>query len=146
MGNYRSLAQNVGPLFGLFYVVIGIAGFFVTGFKDFTVNTDDAIAGFSINPMHNLAHLGIGLFLIIMTTAWSAAVAEGAVLGVGLFYIVATAIGVLDGDNLTILSMDGRDDLENLNHIVNGLALFTLGLISVGATEAHTKRTGQPAH
>jgi hypothetical protein len=142
----KSLAETLGPIFGLFYVAIGVIGFFVTGFTGFTQNTSDTLLGFAINPFHNLVHIGIGLFLIIMTTAFTTAVAEGAVLGVGIFYIAAFAIGVVAKDNLTILSMYGAGDLENFNHIVNGVALFTIGLISTGASEAKARKTGIPAH
>lgn len=144
MGSSKSLAQTLGPVFGLFYVAIGIIGFFVTGFDNFTQNTPDKLVGFAINPLHNLVHLGVGLFLIIMTTRFTTAVAEGAVLGVGLFYITAFVIGVVAKDNLTIISMYGAGDLENINHIVNGVALLTIGLISTGASEAQARRTGLP--
>jgi len=146
MGSNKSLAQTLGPIFGLFYVAIGIIGFFFTGFSDFTQNTDDALLGFAINPFHNLVHLGIGLFLVIMTTRFTTAVAEGAVLGVGLFYVSAFVIGVVAKDNLTIISMYGAGDLENLNHIVNGVALLTIGLISTASSESRAKKTGVPVH
>jgi Domain of unknown function (DUF4383) len=138
----KSLAQRLGPLFGAFYIAIGILGFFVTGFVDWTQQTPDKLFGFSINPFHNLVHLGIGAFLLLMSTRKSAATAEGAVMGVGLFYIVAFVIGVTAPDNLTILSMSGEGDLENLNHIVNGVALLTIGLLSSGQTQAQMKRRG----
>ena len=139
MGN--SLAQRVMPIVGAFYVLIGIVGFFVTGFDSFVQNTDEALLGFALNPFHNLVHLSIGAFLIIMSRQ-SAASAEGACLGVGLFYITAFVIGVIGESNLTIISMFGRGDAENFNHIVNGLLLFGLGLVSSGASESQSKRTG----
>jgi hypothetical protein len=139
-----SHAQRLMPFFGAGYVTIGVIGFFVTGFSNFTQNTGDALVGFSINPMHNLVHLTIGIFVLVMSRQ-STPVAEGACLGVGLFYIVAFVIGVSSVDNLTILSMFGRGDLENVNHIVNGVALLTLGLASSSATEARARRTGIPA-
>jgi uncharacterized protein DUF4383 len=105
-------------------------------------NTPDKLIGFSINPMHNLVHLAIGAFLIIMCTRGSAAVAEGAVMGVGLFYVTAFVIGVIAPDNLTIISMSGTGDLENFNHIVNGVALLTIGLLSSVATQAQLKKQG----
>jgi len=142
----KSLAQTLGPIFGLFYIGIGILGFFATGFSGFTQNGPDELLGFAVNPFHNVVHIGIGLFLLIMTTRFSTAVAEGAVLGVGIFYIAAFAIGVVAKDNLTILSMYGAGDLENLNHIVNGVALFTIGLISTGASEAQATKSGVPVH
>jgi hypothetical protein len=38
--------------------------------------------------------------------------------------------------------MSGTGDLENFNHIVNGVALLTIGLLSSGATQASMKRQG----
>ena len=136
-----SLAQKVMPIIGAFYVLIGIIGFFITGFGAFVSNTGDELLGFSINPFHNLVHVAIGGFLIIMSRQ-TATMAEGACLGVGLFYIVAAVIGVIGVSNLTIISMYGRGDLENLNHIVNGVLLLGIGLVSSGAPEADAKRRG----
>ena len=138
----ESLAQRIGPLFGALYVGIGIVGFFVTGFDNFLQDTDEALFGFSINPMHNLVHLAIGAFLIIMSTRSSMPAAEGAVMGVGLFYVVAFVIGSISKDNLTIISMYGYTDLENYNHLVNGVALLSLGLISSVRTQARTRQRG----
>jgi uncharacterized protein DUF4383 len=140
MGNL-SLAQRVMPIIGAFYVLIGVIGFFITGFGNFVQNTGDALIGFSLNPFHNLVHLAIGAFLIIMSRQ-STASAEGACLGVGLFYVTAFVIGVIGESNLTIISMFGRGDLENVNHLVNGVLLLGLGLVSSGATEASQKRRG----
>jgi hypothetical protein len=68
--------------------------------------------------------------------------AEGACLGVGIFYVAAFVIGFVGPTNLTILSMDGRFDLENFNHLLNGVALLGLGLISTAASDAQAKRSG----
>ena len=140
-----SLAQRVAPFFGLLYITIGIVGFFVTGFDNFVQNTNESLIGFSINPMHNLVHLLIGIFLIVMATRPSVPVAEGAVLGVGLFYVTAFVIGAVARDNLTIISMYGYGDLENFNHLVNGVLLLVLGLISTASTASREKRSGVPA-
>jgi hypothetical protein len=137
-----SLVQRVAPFFGLLYVTIGIVGFFVTGFSNFVQNTGDTLIGFHINPMHNLVHLLIGIFLIVMSTRASAAVAEGAIMGVGLFYVVAFVIGSVAKDNLTIISMYGYGDAENFNHLFNGVALLSLGLISSARTQAQLRRQG----
>jgi hypothetical protein len=137
-----SLVQRVAPFFGALYVTIGVVGFFVTGFGNFLQNTGDTLIGFHINPMHNLVHLAIGAYLIVLSTRKSAAVAEGAVMGVGLFYVVAFVIGALWKDNLTIIGMSGYGDLENFNHLVNGVALLSLGLISSGQTQARMRRQG----
>lgn len=142
MGADRSLAQRLGPLFGLLYIAIGILGFLSTGFVNVVQNTDDTLLGFAVNPLHNILHILIGVYLLLLSTRESAPAAEGAVMGVGLFYVVAFVIGVTAPDNLTILSMTGEGDLENLNHIVNGVALLTIGLLSSGQTHARMKRSG----
>lgn len=144
MSGNKSFAQQVMPLFGVLYVAIGIIGFTITGFSNFLQNTGDALIGFSINPFHNLVHLAIGGFLLIMSQQ-GATTAEGACLGVGIFYIAAFVIGTVGGNNLTIISMSGAGDLENFNHLVNGIALLGIGLISTSATEAAAKRSGVPA-
>jgi hypothetical protein len=137
-----SLAGRVGPIIGASYVAIGIIGFFVTGFDNFLANTDEALLGFSINPMHNLVHVAIGAFLIAMTTGFSTPTAEGAMMGVGLFYVTAFVIGTVAPDNLTIISMYGAGDLENLNHIVNGVLLLSVGLISSARTQSQMTKQG----
>jgi hypothetical protein len=141
-----SLAQRLMPLFGILYVAIGLIGFAVTGFSNFLQNTDDSIllSGLSVNPFHNLVHLAIGGFLLIMSRQ-STSTAEGACLGVGTFYVAAFVIGVVGGTNLTIIGMQGAGDLENFNHLINGVLLLGIGLISTSATESEAKRTGVPA-
>ena len=139
-----SFAQRVMPIIGAFYVLIGVVGFFITGFSNFLQNTGDSLIGFSINPFHNFVHLAIGAFLIIMSRQ-STSVAEGACLGVGLFYVSAFVIGVVGGTNLTILSMQGAGDLENFNHLINGVLLLGIGLVSSAGTDRESKRTGIPA-
>lgn len=143
MGN-KSLAAGASVLIGGAYVGIGIIGFFVTGFGNFLADTPDALLfGASVNPMHNLVHIVVGAFLIAMTR-FSSAANEGALMGVGLFYIVAFVIGVVAPDNLTIISMNGAGDGENFVHILTGVTALAAGLISVGKSEADAKRTGIP--
>ena len=143
MGN-KSLAAGASLLIGAGYVLVGLVGFGVTGFGNFLADTNDQLLfGASINPMHNLVHVAIGAFLIVMTR-FSTAVNEGALMGVGLFYIVAFVIGVVAPDNLTIISMNGAGDGENFIHIFTGVVALTAGLLSVGQSEANARRTGIP--
>ncbi len=145
MGN-NSLAAKASLLIGAAYVAVGIVGFFITGFGNFLADTGDTLLfGFaSINPMHNLVHVLIGAFLITMTR-FSTASTEGALMGVGLFYITAFVIGVIAPDNLTIISMNGAGDGENFIHIFTGVTALGAGLISVGKSEAAARRSGLPA-
>jgi uncharacterized protein DUF4383 len=137
-----SLAARFGVAFGAFYVALGVLGFFVTGFQGFTQNGPDKLLGISVNPFHNLVHLGIGVLLVVMSMQKNDAAAEGAVMGVGLFYITAFVIGVTAVNNLTILSIYGEGELANFFHLVSGVALLGIGLVSSGATAAQAKRSG----
>jgi hypothetical protein len=145
MGN-KSLAAGASLLIGASYVAIGIFGFFITGFGGFLTDAGDTLLfGFaSINPMHNLVHVLIGAFLIAMTR-FSTPSTEGALMGVGLFYITAFVIGVVAPDNLTIIAMNGAGDGENLVHIVTGITALSAGLLSAAQSEAAAKRRGLPA-
>lgn len=138
----KSIAAGVGLLFGAFYVALGVIGFTATGFTGFTQNSGDALLGIGLNPFHNIAHVGIGLLLIILSAQKNTAAAEGAVMGVGLFYIVAFVIGVTAGDNLTILAISGEGDVGNFFHLVSGVTLLAVGLISSAATSSDAKRRG----
>jgi Domain of unknown function (DUF4383) len=137
-----SLAARFGVAFGAFYVALGVLGFFVTGFEGFTQNGPDKLLGVSVNPFHNIAHLGIGALLIVLSLQKNDAAAEGAVMGVGLFYITAFVIGVTASDNLTILSIAGEGELANFFHLISGVALLAVGLISSAATASQAKRSG----
>jgi hypothetical protein len=142
MSENTSLAQKVGLAFGGFYVAIGVIGFFVTGFSGFTAETGHELLGIAINPFHNIVHIGIGLILIIFATQKNVAASEGAVMGVGLFYVVAFVIGVTSPDNLTILSIRGEGQLANFFHLVSGVFLLVVGLMSSGQTQSQMKRRG----
>ena len=70
------------------------------------------------------------------------AAAEGAVMGVGLFYVVAFVIGVMNSDNLTIIGMRGEGDPANFFHLLSGVTLLLVGLLSSAATAAQAKKRG----
>lgn len=150
MTGNNSLAARVALVLGVFYVGIGLVGFFVTGFSDFTQNTGDSLIAFSINPAHNLVHLVVGTILLAMSR-FSAPITEGALMGVGLFYVVAFVIGFVDTtpltigdsvDSLTIISMKGSGDLENFNHLFFGVVALISGLVSSAQTAKQAKRSG----
>ena len=54
-------SQLLALVIGVVYTLVGIAGFFVTGFENFAAETNKTLLGFEINPLHNLVHLAIGL-------------------------------------------------------------------------------------
>ncbi len=122
-----SLGQLVAMALGAVYVVVGIAGFVVTGFVGFVTNTSDTLLGFDINPMHNLVHLGIGAYLLLMSR-FNTSVTEGALIGVGLVYLLAAYLGFTN--HLQIISINSGGASENFNHVASGLAALGAGLVS----------------
>ena len=138
-----SVAQKVGPLFGVVLIVLGIIGFLITGFDDgFTAVTGHELLGMGLNAFHNLAYILVGVFLIVMSVAAPPAAAEGATIGIGLFLVVLFILGVVAGDNLTIIGMTGEGDTGNFLHLIVGVTLLAVGLLSSGATASHAKKRG----
>jgi len=138
VGN-SSLAAKVGVAFGAFYVALGVIGFGVTGFAGaLTGEQGDAILGISINQFHNIVHFGIGALLIVLSLQKN----SGAVMGVGLFYVTAFVIGVMNSDNLTVIGMRGEGDPANFFHLLSGVTLLVVGLLATGATASQAKKRG----
>jgi hypothetical protein len=98
--------------------------------------------GMGVNPFHDLAYILAGILVIVLCLRGSAAVAEGTLIGVGLFLIVLFILGVTARNNLTIISMRGEDDTGNFLHAIVGIALLGVGLLSSGATAASMRRRG----
>ncbi|HEV2127371.1 MAG TPA: DUF4383 domain-containing protein, partial [Thermomicrobiales bacterium] len=93
-------------MLGVAYVAAGLIGFAVTGFTGPVVlNTDDQLLGFfDLNIFHNIVHIAIGGGLIVAGLMRDAAITQGVLIGVGLFYVVAALLGFLN--YLQIISID----------------------------------------
>jgi hypothetical protein len=48
-------------VFGVVFLLVGIAGFFVTGFDNFAADSKDTLLIFEVNPLHNIVHLLLGI-------------------------------------------------------------------------------------
>src|SRR5688500_7212562 len=46
----RTLRQSIALAFGAIYLLVGIVGFFITGFDNFFGHTDETLLVFDINP------------------------------------------------------------------------------------------------
>ena len=137
------MAKALAPVFGVVLIVLGVIGFLITGFDDgFTAVTGHELLGMGLNAFHNLAYILAGVFLIVMAVAAPPAATEGALMGLGLFLVVLFVIGVSSGDNLTIIGMTGADDTGNFLHLVVGVVLLVLGLLSSAQTSSQMKRRG----
>jgi hypothetical protein len=123
-GTGRTPPQLLALAIGVVYTLIGIVGFFVTGFDDFAAHTDETLLGFSINPLHNIVHIvigvaGLALFRTLAgarTYGWLLAVGYGATFVYGLF-------AADEEEPLNFLSINWADNWLHLVSTLAGLAI-----------------------
>ena len=127
----RPWPQILALVIGVVYTLIGVVGFFITGFGDFfgnvngaTMEHPDSLLGFMINPAHNVVHILIGLTGIALsrtltgarTYGWLLAVGYGAAFLYGLFAV---------GQDWDVLNLNWAD---NILHLVTALAGLAMAL------------------
>ncbi|NUS71862.1 MAG: DUF4383 domain-containing protein [Corynebacteriales bacterium] len=90
----QDIPRVLAGITGAIFLVVGIAGFAVTGFDNFASEHGEDLLGFHVNPMHNLVHVllgGVGLVLAWIKLArlygWLLFVAYGLTFIYGLFAI-----------------------------------------------------------
>jgi Domain of unknown function (DUF4383) len=121
----RHPAQLLALAIGVVYTLIGIAGFFVTGFENFAAETDKTLLGFEVNPLHNIVHLAIGLAGLALWRRLDTARTYGWLLAAG--YGLAFIYGLFAAGNsdINFLSLNGAD---NILHLVSALAGVAIAL------------------
>ncbi|MGY1806547.1 DUF4383 domain-containing protein [Blastococcus sp. SYSU D00669] len=129
--------QIAALVIGAIYTLIGIIGFFVTGFDDFAAHTGETLIGFMINPLHNIVHLVIGIAGLVLsrtlagarTYGWLLAAGYGAAFVYGLFAV---------GEDWDFLALNWAD---NILHLVTALlgAAIALGPVR-SAVGGHSLR------
>jgi uncharacterized protein DUF4383 len=114
--------QMLAMAFGAIYLLIGIIGFFITGFGNFFGNeagtphhVDANLLGFMINPFHNVVHILIGVAGLVLARTLAGARTYGWLLAVG--YGAAFLYGVF--------AVGKEWDFLNLNWADNVLHLLT---------------------
>jgi Domain of unknown function (DUF4383) len=124
----RTVPEILGLAFGAVYLLVGIIGFFVTGFDDFFAHdTGETLLGFEINGMHNVVHIVIGLAGLLLSRTLAGARTYGWLLAVG--YGAAFVYGLIaidkDWDFLSINTAD------NVLHIATALVGLVIALLPV---------------
>ncbi len=129
-------ATLFAKVFGGLYLLIGLAGFVVTGFDGwFATDTGETLLGFELNPFHNVVHILIGAALLAGAGRPRSAKAIAGV--VGAAYAVVGIIGFFAvGEEWNILSLNSAD---NWLHI--GTAVLALLAVGASADRSHTKTT-----
>lgn len=114
----------VALIFGIVYLLVGLAGFLVTTDVDFAATQGEELIVFEVNPLHNIVHLLVGLVLLLGSR--SVAGARGANVTIGAVYLIVGVVGlfILDSD-ANILALNGAD---NVLHLASALILLGVGL------------------
>ena len=134
----RSVNSTVALAFGAIYVLVGLAGFLVTGDVDFAGDKGKSLLGFHVNGLHNVVHLLIGVALIAASRKTETA--RGANLAIGATYLVLGLFGgLINGKTLDVLGLNFAD---HVLHLLSGLVLLGTAL---AADKAVRSRTGSRA-
>ncbi|HVD28454.1 MAG TPA: DUF4383 domain-containing protein [Mycobacteriales bacterium] len=123
----RPWPQLLALVFGAVYLLVGIVGFFVTGFDNFAGNDQpDALLGiFMINPLHNIVHIVIGVAGLVLARTLAGARTYGWLLAVG--YGAAFIYGLIAiGESWDFLNINAGDNVLHAATAVVGLVIALL--------------------
>ena len=122
-GAGRPWPQVLGLAFGAIYLLVGIVGFFITGFDDFATRSDATLLVFDINPLHNIVHILIGVLGLALSRTLAGAKTFGLLLLVG--YGAAFIYGVIAVDaDWDVLNINWADNILHLVSAVVGGAIY----------------------
>jgi len=127
----RPWPQILALAFGAVYLLVGIVGFFVTGFDNFADNSQhEMLLFFMINPLHNVVHIVIGLAGLLLARTLAGARTYGWLLAVG--YAAAFVYGLIAvGESWDVLNINAAD---NVLHILTAVVGLVIALAPVRTT------------
>ena len=125
----RTVPELLALAFGAVYLLVGIVGFFVTGLDNFAGNDQhEMLVGlFMINPLHNIAHILVGVVGLVLARTLAGARTYGWLLA-GL-YAVLFVYGLLAvGKDWDFLNINAGD---NVLHAATALVGLVIALLPV---------------
>jgi hypothetical protein len=125
----RTTNQLIATTFGAVYVVVGLVGFLVdrTGFAD--TEGEKLLGLFEVNPLHNLAHIAIGVALMASGRALASARVVNGLVGAAYLLLGVLGLFILDSE-VNILALNEADNALHL-----GSAALLLA-VSLGADKS----------
>src|SRR5215204_4269305 len=117
-------SQAIALAVGAAYTLVGIAGFFVTGFDDFASNdTGEKLLGFQLNPLHNIVHIVIGVIGLALWRRLDMAKIFGWLLFIGYGATFVYGILVDKSSDANFLALNSPDDGLHLASALVGLLI-----------------------
>ena len=118
-------AQRLSQVFGIVFLIVGLAGFVVAGGSmDANHETAPRLLGmFPVNVVHNVVHLLFGVWGLLGARTFGGA--KSYLYGAGAIYLVLAIAGVVAPNGFGLVPLGGAD--VGL-HAVLGLALLGAGV------------------
>lgn len=115
--------QYIALLLGAVFTLLGIAGFFATGFDDFVEGqTNETLLGLELNGLHNLAHLGGGVLGLLMWRRYDTAKTYCWIIAATYAVLFVYGLFVADEEDGNLLSLNTADNWFHLAILVVALA------------------------
>lgn len=111
---------------GVIYTLIGVLGFFVTGFENFAEETGDTLLGFEVNPLHNIVHLVIGIAGIALSRTLATARTFGWLLVIGYGLVFIYGLFAVGNPDINFLSLNVADNFLHIGSVIAGLVIALL--------------------
>ena len=130
--------QMLALAFGAIYLLVGVVGFFITGFGNFFAHdTNQTLLGFEINGMHNVVHIVVGVAGLLLGRTLAGARTYGWLLAIG--YGAAFVYGLIAiGKTWDFLSINAADNVLHVLTAIVGLAI-ALGPVRNAVTHRGTR-------
>jgi hypothetical protein len=122
----KTLAQRYSLVAGVFYLALGVIGFFWTGSGSGTGVMNQMLFGiFMVNPFHNTVHLAVGALWLLGAFVLTASGTEGLNLAIGGFWVLATVLGFLG--YLAALAVSSGTTPDNYLHLATAVVTLVFG-------------------
>jgi ABC-type transport system involved in multi-copper enzyme maturation permease subunit len=120
----RAPHQWLALTIGVVYLLVGVLGFFVTGFDGFAEHDhDQTLLGFAVNPLHNIVHLLIGLLGVTMWSSPSRARTFGWLLVIGYGAAFVYGLVAVNNPDINFLNINAADNWLHILSVLAGLAI-----------------------
>jgi hypothetical protein len=133
-------AQRFAAAFGAVYLLVGAAGFAVTGFSDFAGMDHHKLVIFAVNPLHNVIHVALGL--VWLAAAPRHRFARLANLVVGGVLGLVTVLGFVGG--MGMLGMSGLADPDNFLHLATATLALYFGSVAAESRSRDEREVDEP--
>ena len=120
----KGVHQYLALVIGVVYLLVGIVGFAITGFDEWTIHDhSQTLLVFAINPLHNVVHLLIGLLGVLMWSRSGSARTYGWILAIGYGAAFVYGLIVVNNADANLLNINGADNVLHAVSAVAGLAI-----------------------